>query len=110
MAIVLPIEPNGAHFAFKSNVEGVVLGFEFKWNDRDSLWRMSIFDGEGQPIRYGIAVVLNRPLLGGNFRPNGLPAGSWVAIDTSGQDKEATFDDLGSRVLVTFTPLAELAR
>lgn len=108
MSVVLPIEPAGSHFEFKAVVEGINLGFEFKWNDRDELWRMSFFDGSAQPIRYGVPVVLGRPFFGRNLAPMGLPAGVWQAIDTSGNDAPPTIDDLGTRVIVVFTPLSEL--
>ena len=44
---------------FRSTLDGVEYDFRFRFNRREGRWYLSIFDVEGQPIRQGIAGVVN---------------------------------------------------
>lgn len=101
MSVRLPITQDGAHFSFTCELDGVTYYFEFRWNDRDSSWFMTVGDGEGTTIVAGVKVVINMPLLN-FFTDDQLPLGSLIATDTGGTDLDAGFGDLGRRVIVTY--------
>lgn len=105
--VTLPIVAEGAHFSFVTELSGTAFTFEFRWNRRDSGWYVHLGDAEGNPLAQGVRVVLGLPLFGGP-KP-GFPAGAVVARDLTGQDVDATQDDLGQRVVLYFIPAAELA-
>jgi len=94
--IVLPTRTDAARYSFDIDLDGERWTFRFEWNDRASLWFMSI-DG----VADSIAVVLNWPLL---LNTTGGPRGSLMAIDTSRAETDAGREDLGERVLLTYTP------
>jgi len=108
MAIqVLPTRTDTARYTFEIELDENTYTLEFEWNDRDSGWYMSILDDGGDPILTGQRVVLHYPLAR-RYRDSRLPPGLLMAIDTSETDIEAGYADLGDRVKLIYTPLADL--
>lgn len=106
--LVLPTSFGGdARYTFDCDLDNVTYQFEMEWNDRDSGWYMSISNSDGEPLVTGRRVVLNYPLTN-IYRDPRLPAGSLVAIDSSGTDTEPGLLDLGDRVKLVYVPVAEL--
>lgn len=108
MPLDLPIVQEGPHFRFVTELDGVAYSFEFRWNDREEAWFVTVGDGEGTPIAASVRVVVNWPLLA-RFADPRLPTGVLLALDTEARDREAGYEDLGRRVLVTYFSAAELA-
>lgn len=106
MSIRLPIKQEGSHFAFSTQLDDLAFGFEFRWNDREEAWFMSVKDGEGESIVDGVKVVVNIPLLNFFTDPR-LPIGVLMALDTAGNNQDAGFADLGRRVVVSYAPASE---
>lgn len=105
--IDLPITQEGPHFSFVSDLEGVAYTFEFRWNDRESGWFLTLGDGEGVPIVAGVRVVVNYPLLS-RFTDARLPTGFLFAFDSNGLDEDPAFEDLGRRTILTYGTRAEV--
>jgi hypothetical protein len=101
------MQPGLLHFTVRVELDKVEFLFEFRWNARAETWAMAISDASGTVLLAGRRVVVGFPLLA-RFRDLRLPAGELVAVDTTGADDEARSDDLGSRVVVVYTPAAEL--
>lgn len=54
---------NVANYFQRINLDGQVFQLTFNYNDRDNSWYLSIADNSGIPIRDGIKLVPNYPLL-----------------------------------------------
>lgn len=106
--IDLPIIQEGPHFRFVTELEGLAYSFEFRWNDREEAWFLTVGDGEGNPLAAGVRVVVNFPLLN-RFRNPALPPGFLIAVDTEATERDPGFEDLGRRVVLTYATAAELA-
>lgn len=82
-------------------LEGVSYKLRYHYNDRESLWYLSVNTSENSPIVEGIKIVLDIPLLR-KSADNTLPLGEIIAIerdffsDSAGQPPSLT--DLGTRV------------
>lgn len=107
MSFTLPINQEGAYFGFSTELEGVTYSFSWRWNDRDGAWYLEIGDGSGVVLITGIKVVVDKFLLGGS-NLEGLPSGDFIAIDTTGRELDAGFEDLGRRVQVHYFTRDEL--
>lgn len=109
MSVRLPIKQEGASFRFVCELEeGVSYSIGLRWNDRDGAWYMEVGDTNGVAILSGIKVVLGVLLLG-HATSKLLPPGDFMAIDTTGRDQEAAFEDIGRRVQITYFTSAELS-
>ena len=101
---IIPVDPDTTALYYDQIVplEGIEYLFTFLWSDRESCWYLSIGDQDGNPIAYGIRLVVNWPLLR-RFTDSRLPPGLLVATDTSLQGADiAASSDLGSRVLLMY--------
>lgn len=107
MAFELPTRTDLARYSFDVDLDDVNYTFAFEWNDRDSGWYLSIHTPEGDALLQGRRVVLNYPLCN-LYKTAGLPAGTIMAIDSSGKDTEPGFGDLGERVKLVYLTAAEL--
>lgn len=94
MPIVIPTSTSLATYTFSIELELIVFRFRFQFNTRDQSWFFDILTDEGDPIRQGIKVVTNFPLLSRIARAD-RPPGELVAIDTTGEDRRAGLDELG---------------
>jgi hypothetical protein len=99
--LILAAAADAPHFDFSSTLEGKLLTFEFRWNERSGAWFLSLFDDTGAPIFSGRRVVLGADLLG-RSADSRLPPGMLIAYDTSGANLEAGRNDLGGRVKILY--------
>lgn len=107
--VILPTRFDGeARYSLNTDLDGVSFIFLFEWNDRDAGWYFSIQTGDGTPLLSGRRVVLNYSLTN-IYRDPRLPAGVFIAIDTSGADQEPGLKDLGDRVLLMYATAEEAA-
>ncbi len=108
MPVLLPITPSVPDQQFTTTLAGVVYQIRAKWNTRDESWYMDLRTPSGDPIRLGLRLVLGAKI-GRQCADPRMPAGTFVLIDTSKEDREATLDDMGTRVVLQFTSHAEVA-
>lgn len=93
--------------------------FDVRWNSRDNIdpatgrprgaWYFDLRDNAEEPIALGIKVVLG-PLLGRGTQHAFFAQHVLQVIDTSGERRDAGYDDLGRRVQVVHMTMDEFRR
>jgi hypothetical protein len=107
MPVSLPLIPSVPRYRFGTTLDNTQYVFEVYWNGRDAAWYMNVLQTDETPVQYGIKIVLGAAL-GGLVIDPAFPPGIMVALDLSGADLDATFDDLGTRVIVQYFTLDEV--
>lgn len=102
MSIVrIPISADSPAFKFQVDLEGTTYTLAFSFNSRMERWTMDILDQAGNAIRTGIKVIstwaVNR-----QYAIDAVPPGAMCFVDLADEDKPASFDDLGSRVVLMY--------
>lgn len=94
MIVELPLTADPAQ-AFTCKLGDTKYFFEARYNSRNGVWALDMYDdATRQAVILGMAVVLGVDLL----EPYNLGIGRLVAMDSAGMGRDATADDLGSRV------------
>lgn len=101
----LPLVGKLAFQEFDTVLAGTVYTIRQRWNTRDAAWYLDLFDADQSPIFSGIKIVLG-VALGRRVTDPRMP-GVFIADDISGSETDATFDDIGTRVVVYFYPFSE---
>ena len=108
-AFNMPIRTDGyPHFDFECELDGRSYVFEFIWNERATVWYMTIADSVGTVLLAGIPIVLDYPLIS-RFASDDLPPGEFQAVDTTGEGTPPTLEDFGSRVQLLYFDESERA-
>jgi hypothetical protein len=120
MAIALiPFEPSLNDYDMDLVLNGMHYSMHVYWNDRDTVldadgntlidgaWYFDLSDASGNPLIYGVKIVLGA-FLGKLCQDPLFTAGSIVVMDTSGANQDAGFDDLGARVQGYYIPSQDL--
>jgi hypothetical protein len=107
MAQIIPFEPSTPFYTFACTLAGTQYQFNVRWNTRVGAWYFDLGRDDGTTIVHGIKIVLG-VALGRRSTDADFPPGLIFATDTSGEDREAGLDDLGTRVVVTFFTFEEL--
>ena len=106
--LIIPTRNDLPHYRETVELDGVTYGLEFYWNTRALAWFLSIWDSAfTTPILTSRRITVDGQLLG-RFKIAGLPPGEIMAADQSGTKVEPSLADLGARVVLTYTPAAEL--
>ncbi len=107
--VIIPTNTTLASFVFSTELELIVFGLRFQFNERDQSWLFDLLTAEGLPIRQGIKVVTNFPLLSRIARAD-RPPGELIAIDTTGEDRRAVIGELGigRQVELTYFEASEI--
>lgn len=102
MAILtIPTRTDLANYRQTVELDGLVYGMAFEFNDRDGHWYFDLEDEAGVVLRHGIKVVTNFPLLRQDAQ-RARPPGDIMAIDPSDADLDAGLRDLGASILLTY--------
>lgn len=108
--VVIPFVQSDTNYQLAVSIDGVPYVFDVTWNVRDNdgagAFYFDMYEGDGTTlIAAGVKVVLGvslgRRSSGAFFQNHTL-----TAIDTSGADLDANFDDLGRRVQVVCVTFA----
>ncbi len=106
-AIEIPFAPSIGEYDFTSVIGGIAYVFDVRWNARAAAWFFDVREASGIFVMRGIKIVLGCYL--GRLSNHPLFAnGVMVAVDLSGAEREATFDDLGRRVAIQYIPVLDL--
>lgn len=108
MPQVLPLVPSVGDYTYTTTINGNTYNFRVRWNARDAAWYMDVADVVATPIASGIKILLGEPLGISFAYVDPFTTGRFFARDTTGAKREATFDDLGVRVLVEYWSLNDL--
>jgi len=109
----IPCTPAGASsWSQRTALDGTDFTLTFRWSQRDGHWLLDLADAEGAPIRHGMMLAPNVPLLRGLVDAR-RPAGELIVVDTTGgDDADPGFADLGApgaRFVLAYVTAAELA-
>lgn len=103
---ILPFIPSVAAYEFSVEIDGVSYTFVVRWNSRAAAWYFDVLEGI-TPVARGLKIVLGT-YLGRGITHDLFRLGAIVAVDTAQEGRDATFDDLGTRVEVRHLPMHEL--
>jgi hypothetical protein len=104
---LIPLLPSQPDYLFSVVLETTPYGMHVCWNDRDAAWYFDVLDAGGTIIQAGIKIVLGA-YLGRAMRVSPFTDGVFIAVDTSRAGLDATFNDLGTRVLLYYVPALDL--
>ena len=76
----VPLRTSVPAFTQRTSLDGVPFEFDFAWNERESAWYMSVADADCLPLRNGIRMAINWPLLR-QVADARRPAGELYLID-----------------------------
>lgn len=97
----IPIKFISPDFNFQIELDAVIYGFRFVYNERADRWSMEIQDALGNALVSGLRVVTNwKPLA--RFKTPGLPPGFLFTMDVTGGSTEPTELTFGSTVLLCY--------
>lgn len=96
MILELPVTSDAAQ-TFVTQLGDVKYQFDVIYNDRSSVWTMTITEFVSQAVIIsGLPLVLGQPLL----EPYNFGIGELIVVDTSESSRDAGADDMGTRVKV----------
>lgn len=104
---VLPLVPSIPSYRRTTTIDGAPYHLDLRWNARDAAWFLDILEIDGTPIARGVKVVLGTYLARYTDHPL-TRQGVLIAIDTSGDRRDAGLDDLGARVEVRWYSQIEI--
>ncbi len=94
-------------YRYRTRLEGTQLAYRHTFNTRGQYWTLGIATVGGDQIVEGMAMRVGE-VLNARFVDPRLPPGELRLEDTSRQGIDPGRDDLGARVRLTYTPLAEV--
>lgn len=104
----LPTSTTLPYYEFEIELDGVEFKLEFRFNDRDSSWYMTIKDTDDVVLRAGIRVVLEWALLR-LWAEATRPEGEIVSVNQGEVLAPPTLNQLGAEVVLTYLDSAEVA-
>lgn len=103
----LPLVAGSPSYRFGMVLQDASYLIDVRWNSREQAFYMDWYTESEAPVVLGIKVVLGT-FLGRRSDQAPFKDGVLVAVDTSGAEREATLDDLGTRVIVRYIPVEDL--
>jgi hypothetical protein len=94
-------------FATRVDLEGASYELRFRWNGREARWLLDIYDGTGETVVHGLALLADTPIAEQIAGLEGVPPGVLFPFDTSFRQLDPGVADLGERVLVMYREAAE---
>ena len=108
MPQTIPLPPALPNFDLQADLDGTTYTLAMRWNARLGAWFVRVLDATGVVVLMGDQrLVADFPVA--LYVTGRQPPGLLTAVDTSGAGLNPGFDDLGSRVILTYTTAAELA-
>lgn len=103
----IPLRSDVLNYKFSIDLESQSYTFSFHFNLRSSQWYFDLSNSDGIQIFMGLPVFVNQSVFSRFSNPL-LPPGRAMFVDTSGQDKDPSQDDLGIRVLFLYAESNEV--
>lgn len=107
--VVIPLVPGPD---VPPTVQGIVLDgvpyqLETRWNARAQLWFLSLYDSDGVAVAASLGIANSGlPINAAIYRQQGVPQGGFWALAQREPDRDAGADELGGRVVVTYSEAA----
>ena len=105
--IQIPTRIDLGIYRMQVDLDGETFTLDFQFNEREGAWYFDLADEARSPIRSGIKVVTGFSLTR-LIRDLRRPKGEMVAVDTTGQRREALLDTLGSEVVLTYVEAVDV--
>lgn len=99
--LIVPRDGALANYEFLIELQGVVFRLIFKFNQREDVWYFDLLDELQNPLRSGIKIVVNYPLLA-RLRNLSRPSGDFLADDARSNLRPPDLDELGTTVPLTY--------
>jgi len=99
--------PSVSNYRFGTSLGDGTFVFDVHWNERAESYYLDVLTFDAVPIRTGMRLNLGR-LVGVESADPRMPDGEFIVADLSGEGAEATFSDMGERVVVFFYSREEL--
>lgn len=93
----IPTRSDLPAFSQKIELDGTVFTLKMRYNERYERWILDILTQEETPIRVGIVMLTNIPLLF-QYSEALLPPGEFICLHKDGISDNAKRDDLGDTV------------
>lgn len=103
----LPILPGVPFQSFQVELDGVLYGFEFRWNHRAEAWAMSLLDVNGDALLTGIRLCFGSPVLPVS-RALGTPPGELLLVESTAGAGDPRLDTLGAQVQLLYADASEM--
>lgn len=103
----IPLDSLTPDYEFNTVLAGSEFILRVRWNERDAAWFMDISTPQERTIATGLKLVIGA-LIGFRIVDDEKPDGVFQVADLSGNDQDAGFDDMGSRVRLYFIDTATL--
>ena len=107
MAVIITTRGDLLNYNQNVTLDGIVFNFEFKFNQRDDAWTISLLDESEVRIRSGIKLVANHPLLR-LVRDLRRPPGELVTLDVRVRPAPPTQLELGEIIDLTYASESEV--
>lgn len=96
--LTIPVRSDVKAYQFQMDLEGIIYTLDFGFNTRSGRWYMSIYNQTAETLLIGdIPILINIPLHD-QYIDVDLPPGRFIAIDETGQNKEATVNNFGTEI------------
>ena len=102
----IPVFEQNPAYEYSIQLEGVSYRLTFTWNERTKAWYLDIADDNGTEIVSGKRIIHTWPLFG-RYALDTLPPGSFFALVLDDSDLDPLFEDLGTRVSLTYLAASE---
>lgn len=106
MPQIIPLEPSEAFYRFSTTLEDTDYIFNVRWNGRDAAWYFDLFTIDDVLIAGGNKIVLGA-YPGARSASADMPPGVFIVSDTSDAGLDATYEDLGVRVVMHYYTVEE---
>ena len=102
----IPFEPSDNNVKLTVPIGDQRYVFYHRWNSRDQAWYVDLYEEDFTPILLGIKLTLGGRIGRSCSHPFFVDH-ALVLMDTSRQGLDPGFDDLGERVILIHTSLAQ---
>ncbi len=99
---LLPVTSDIPNYTFEVDLDGNSYFFDFRWNERASLWIMCIQDVNKNDLIDGVPILCDQSLLAQYDYNAALPPGTLYAYDPTGNDDPPGRTELGNRVRLCY--------
>lgn len=109
MPVEIPLVPSVPNYRRTTTIEDSTYIFDVRWNARESAWYFDLLEEDETPIRIGLKIVLGT-FIGRTCHHPLFQAGAFIALDSSGENRDPGLDDLGfgARVALTYWTVEDL--
>lgn len=106
-AQIIPCRTDSPRYSIRVELDGARFELHFEWNDRAEAWFLDLYDANAVRLLSSVRIVVAFPFLE-RFTDPRMPPGILLADDTMKTDHDPLLGELGDRVQLIYTPLADI--